>query len=165
MAVASWRAGERITAGRLNSITPIWAAWTPTWTTSTGNNTPSFGNATIDCAYCQTGDLVVARFEVIFGSTTNFGAAPITDDNWRFTLPVTASSTQSAIGHFELNYSTTIRVYGRSRNTTTTVFEIETSTGRVDGTACTNTGLVDALTPETWASADAIRGTLQYRAA
>lgn len=164
MAVSAWAAGERITADRLNAITPRWTAWTPSWSTSTGAATPTIGNGTYDCEYSQAGDIVFCRFEVVFGSTTNFGGGG-TGDNWRFSLPVTASATATAIGHMELNYSASVRIYSRARATTTTDFELEVSTGRVDGTGVTNTGIVDLSTPETWASGDAIRGTLAYRAA
>jgi hypothetical protein len=164
MAVAAWKAGEDITAARLAAITPIWASWTPTWTTTSGANTPSYGNATIDCTYCQTGDLVVCRFSVTFGSTTSFGGGGLSD-NYTFSLPVTGAATDDAIGHLELQYSTSIRFYARARMNSTTVFMIETSAGRVDGAAATNTGVADAITPETWASGDSIKGTLSYRAA
>lgn len=179
MAVAEWRAGERITAGRLNEVTAIWAAWTPVWTTSTGLNTPSFGNATLDCAYTQTGNLVAGRFEIIFGSTTNFGAAPTSSDNWRFSLPVTGASIQTAIGTAEILKSTDKRHTCRVRMTTTGVFELELSSGAPDGLNTTadgavggGKGLVDSLGPwsagagsTTWASGYAIRGTFTYQAA
>ena len=146
------------------AITATFQSWTPTWSTTTAANIPSFGNATVECEYCQTGDLVMARFQVVFGSTTSFGGGTAAD-NWTFSLPVTGASVQNAIGHFELDYSGSIRTYARARMNSTTVFMLETSTGRVDGTATTNTGLVDLVTPETWANGDGIRGTLQYRAA
>lgn len=179
MAIAPWRAGERITAGRLASITPTYTAWTPTWTTSTGSNTPSYGNATLDCEYAQSGDLVVGRFEIVFGSTTNFGAAPTINDNWRFSLPVTGASIQTGIGVAEILKSTTKRHNCRVRMTTTSVFELELSTGAPDGLDTTadgatggGKGLVDSLGPwsassgsTTWASGYAIRGTFTYRAA
>jgi hypothetical protein len=161
MAVAPWRAGNLITAARLDAITPRWASWTPTWSTTSGSNIPAYGDATLDCIYCQTGDLVVCRFSLVMGSTTTFGST----DNWTWSLPVTGAATEDAVGHLELNFSTTVRFYGRARMFSTTTFMIETSTGRVDGTAASANGIVDATTPETWASTDAIRGTLQYRAA
>ncbi|MFC7983798.1 hypothetical protein [Streptomyces sp. NPDC057336] len=164
MPITPWQAGQRITAGRMNLITPVWSSWTPDWETSTGAGTPSLGNATVDCEYCQTGDLVVARFEITFGSSTSFGGGGTTD-NWRFGLPVTAAATVNAIGHFGLDTSATTRVYARARLATTSLFELDISTGRVDGAGVTNNGLVDALSPETWGSGDGIRGTLQYRAA
>lgn len=164
MAIGSWTAGQRITASRLNLITPQWASWTPTWTTQSGAATPSYGNASVDCMYTQTGDIVFARYAIIFGSTTNFGGGGA-GDNWLFSLPVTAAAVENPSGHAELNFSVTQRVYSNVRLFSSTQFFFETSTGRVDGVATTNTGVVDAITPETWASADAIRGTLTYRAA
>lgn len=164
MPITPWQAGQRITAGRLNLITPTWSSWTPTWSTSTGLNTPSFGNATISCEYCQTGDLVLCRVEMVFGTTTNFGGGT-GSDNWRFTLPVEAAATANAAGHMELDVSAQIRTYGRVRLTSVGFFEIEVSTGRVDGATVTTSGLVDAISPDVWASGDGIRGTLQYKAA
>lgn len=179
MAVSPWRAGNRITAFRLGQMLPRYSTWTPAWTTSTGLNTPSYGNATLDCEYCQTGDLVVGRFEIIFGSTTNFGAAPTSSDNWRFSLPVTGASIQTSIGTAEVLKSTAKRHSCRVRMTTTSVFELELSTGAPDGLDTTadggtggGKGLVDSLGPwssgggsTTWASGYAIRGTFNYRAA
>lgn len=141
-----------------------WTSWTPTWTTSTGANTPSFGNATKTCEYTKVGRLVIARFEVVFGTTTNFGGGT-SSDNWRFSLPVEAASTIQVEGFMELNQSTGARCIARARGTTTTVFELEVSSGRPDGTAITNLGLIDAVSPWTWASGNAIRGTLTYQSA
>lgn len=168
----TWVVGETVTAALMNTeirdqfneMFAAWTPWTPAWTTSTGANTPSFGNATLTCDYLKVGRNVSARFEIVFGSTTNFGGGT-TADNWRLSLPVTAASTIQVAGWMELNQSTTIRVIARARCTTTSVFEIETSSGRPDATAVTNAGLVDAVSPWTWASGHAIRGTLQYQAA
>lgn len=168
MAVAAWRAGERITAGRLNEITAIWAAWTPVWTTSTGVNTPSFGNATVTGSYSRTGNNVSFRMEIAFGSTTSFGGGG-TADNWRFSLPVTANETMLIMGYGELqdtSVGTSLgRVGVRARLTTTTTMELETGTGRPDAVALTNSGLIDALSPWTWANTDTIRIFGQYQAA
>ena len=168
MAVAAWKAGEDITAARLAAITPIWASWTPTWTTSTGANTPSFGNATITASYCQTGDLVSYRMEITFGSTTSFGGGGASD-NWRFSIPVTAASTANVVGYGDGQDSSVGgslgRVGLRVRLTTTTTFELEIAAGRPDATAVTSGGLVDAVSPWTWANTDIIRIFGQYQAA
>lgn len=168
MAIAAWRAGERITAGRLNEITPVWAAWTPTWTTATGAATPSFGNATIDAAYARVGNTITYRMDITFGTTTSFGGGG-TGDNWRFSLPVTASGLALNVGAGELQ-DTSVgaslgRVAVRVRLTTTTTMELETSSGRPDAVALVNGGLIDAVSPWTWASTDAIRVFGQYQAA
>lgn len=168
MAIAAWRAGERITAGRLNEITPVWASWTPTWSTATGLNTPSFGNATIDASYARVGNTITFRMEITFGTTTNFGGGG-TADNWRFTLPVTANAAVLMVGVGELQ-DTSVgaslgRVACRVRLTSTTVLELETTSGRPDAVALVNGGLIDAASPWAWANTDAIRVFGQYQAA
>ncbi|MFE1046336.1 hypothetical protein ACFW5S_10945 [Streptomyces olivaceus] len=164
MAVTAWAAGQRITADRLNEMLPRWQSWTPTWTTSTGANTPSFGNATLNCEYCRSGDLVLCQIQIVFGTTTNFGTTTGTD-NWRFSLPVTAAATTNAAGHFALTQSNDLRWYGRARLTTVSVFEIEMSSGRADGNNSTQKGLIDSVSPETWASGHTVYGSLMYKAA
>jgi hypothetical protein len=178
VAYSQWLAGQRITAGQLAAISPKWQDWTPTWTTSTGAATPSFGNATITARYCQTADLVLVKFEVVFGSTTNFGGGGASD-NWRFSLPVAGISTHQVIGWGEVNKSGSKRHVCRMRMTTTTEFELELSSGAPDGLDTTadganggGKGLVDAVSPwsnastgTTWASGYAIRGEAQYEAA
>lgn len=164
MAITPWQAGQRITASRLAQITPRWASWTPTWTTTSGSATPSYGNATVTGIYCQTGDMVVCQLQIVFGSTTNF-AGGTAADNWLWSIPVTASGTSDASGHFELNAGTASRTYSRARLLSTTTFCLETSSGRPNATALSPTGVVDAVTPWTWASTNAIYGSLIYQAA
>jgi hypothetical protein len=173
MGVTPWQAGQRITAARLNQITPTWSSWTPTWTTSTGANTPSIGNATVSGSYCQTGDVVFFRLEITFGTTTSFGGGG-SSDNWRFSLPVTASTTALIVGSAEAQDTATggtpsaARYPMRCRLTATTDLEFETtggSTGAAGGYAATSVGLIDAVTPFTWASTDSIRAFGHYQAA
>lgn len=173
MAFAPWRAGNRITAQKLDDMTPLWSSWTPAWTTSTGANTPSFGNATITASYAQSADTVFFRLEITFGSSTSFGGGGAAD-NWRFSIPVTASATAAITGYGEAQDSATggspssLRVPLRPRLTTTTTLELETSgaaTGFAGGYAATSVGLIDAVTPFTWASTDAIRVFGEYQAA
>lgn len=165
MAVAAWRAGERITASRLGEITPLWAAWTPTWTTSTGAATPSYGNAVVDCKYAQTGDVVFFEAEITFGTTTNFGGGG-TGDNWRFSLPVTASEAVLIIGMGEIQDGTAAERWPiRGRLTTTTTMELELSGRNYNDTAGASSGLIDAITPMTWASTDRILMNGHYQAA
>ncbi|WP_432158992.1 hypothetical protein [Streptomyces sp. bgisy153] len=164
MTYEPWLAGMWITGGRLRSISPTWTAWTPTWSTSTGSNTPSYGNATLNCAYAVSATTVFWRMDIIFGSTTNFGGGA-GSDNWQFSLPVTAASTFASIGHLELTLSGGGRIYARGRALSTSQMGLEIATGRVDATAVTSNGLVDAVSPWTWASGHTIRGTGQYEAA
>lgn len=164
MAVSPWLAGQRITADRLNDITPIWQSWTPTWTVSSGT-APAFGNAVLDCQYCQVGDMVTVQMTVTFGSTSTYGDA-VTSANWRFSLPVTAdtSSTRN-MGMFELEQSTDKRVAARATLVSTTTFEFQVTAGYPDGTAVTNSGVVDSVTPFGWANGDSFSGTFTYQAA
>lgn len=167
MAVAPWRAGDRITAARLDAMQARWASWTPTWTTSTGANVPAFGNATVTGEYCQTGDAVLFRLEILFGSTTTFGGGG-TSDNWYFSVPVTAAATTLINGFgeiFDATASTGSRTAVTTRLATTTYLDIVISSAREDVAAHTNNGVVDAVSPWTWASGDGIRLFGQYRAA
>jgi hypothetical protein len=143
---------------------PAWQDWTPVWTTSSGLATPSFGNATLTCRYTQIASTVHLNFAVVFGTTTNFGGGSGAD-NWRFTLPVPAAYLIQAIGFAELNASTDNRIVSRMRCTGSTFFELEISSGKPNATAVVSTGLTDAISPWTWASGHAIRGTATYEAA
>lgn len=173
MAFEDWQPGMIMTEERLASISPTWQDWTPVWTTSTGVNSPSFGNASITARYAVSARTVFFRLEIVFGSTTNFGGGG-GGDNWRFSLPVTAAATQLTAGSGEAQDSATggspsaVRVPLRPRLTTTTTLELETSggaTGFAGGYAATSVGLIDAITPFTWANTDALRITGQYEAA
>jgi hypothetical protein len=166
MAVTAWTAGTKITAAKLAAITPIWTSWTPVWTTSTGLNTPAFGNATLACSYIQTGDLVICKFDIGFGSTTTFGGGG-TGDNWRFSVPVTSTGASQTAGFMETCYdgSGSHSLMGRVRLTTTTTVEVQTASGEFDGAAATNPGLVDLLSPGTWTTSGYLRGTITYQAA
>jgi len=167
MAFTPHKAGERITAAMLEDMTPLWSSWTPTWTTSTGANVPAFGNATITGEYCQTGDAVLFRLEITFGSTTTFGGGGTTD-NWYFSVPVTAASTTLISGYgeiFDASASTASRTAVTARLATTTYLDIVITSAREDAGAHTNNGVVDAVSPWTWAQSDGIRLFGQYRAA
>lgn len=165
MAVEQWLAGHRMTANRMNAITARWAAWTPTWSTSTGSNTPTFGNATVDCKYAQSGDVVFFEMEITMGSTTNFNSGT-TADNWRFSLPVTAAETQLVSGSGEIqDGAATERWPVRSRVDTTTTMAIELVGRNYNNSANNSSGVVDAVTPFTWASTDRIVLTGHYQSA
>lgn len=167
MAFTPWTAGAKITAAKLAAMTPIWQSWTPTWTTTTGSHTPSLGNATLACTYCQTGDLVVCRFGIQFGSTTNFGSGATASDNWIFSLPVTASNTDQASGFVNGSYdgAGSHDAVFRARLFDTGNVEFQTASGEFDGGALTNSGIVDALSPGTWTTSGHMYGNFFYQAA
>lgn len=165
MAFAPWASGQRILASRLAAMTPLWAAWTPTWSTSTGSATPSYGNATVDCKYAQSGDVVFFEMEITMGSTTSFGGGT-TADNWRFSLPVTAAETQLIAGMGEIQDGGSAERWPvRARIDTTTTLAVETSGRNYNDTVNNSSGLIDAVTPFTWANTDGIRLAGHYQAA
>lgn len=162
-----WQPGMRITANRLLSISPTWQDWVPVWTTSTGNNTPSFGNATMTTRYAQSALTVYFQMNITFGSTTNFNSGT-SSDNWRFSLPVASASTSLMVGYGELADSSAglgSRMGARVRLTTTTTMEIEMASARIDAAAVSGVGLVDAVSPWTWANGDTLRCFGEYEAA
>jgi hypothetical protein len=163
-----WQPGLRITANRLLAISPTWSDWTPVWTTSTGANTPSFGNATLTARYAQSATTVYYQVNVAFGTTTNFGTAPGGGDNWRFSLPVAAAATSLIAGWGEIadsSVGSASRMAVRVRLSTTTVMELEMASSRIDGAAISGLGIVDSVSPWTWASGDTLRLIGQYEAA
>lgn len=165
MAVTPWRGGMRMTADRLNEMLAVWSTWTPTWTTSTGADTPSYGNATVACKYAQTGDAVLFSMSITFGGTTNFGGGG-GSDNWRFSLPVTSNEAFLIHGMGEIQSTGSAERWPvRVRLTSTTVMEIELSGRNYNNTANASSGLIDAVTPFTWASGSAIRLNGHYQAA
>lgn len=143
-----------------------WTSYTPTWA-SAGTGTPSLGNATVDCRSIKIGRKVEIRFEITFGSTTNFGNTG-TGDNWLFGLPVAAARTGDTIGFVELHGasgSNGVVCMGRARTNTTSNFLISIATPRVDLSAIGNTGDIDAVSPWTWGSTHQIKGNLVYESA
>jgi hypothetical protein len=145
-----------------------WSTYSPTWTTSSGSNTPSYGNATITASYTKIGRTVIVKFDIVFGTTTNFGGGG-TGDNWRFSLPVTAAATTVCAGFAEINDNSSLGAVAvcRINFPTTSTFQLNTSSGRADAVAMSspNWGIVDAVTPWTWATSDAVRGSFSYEAA
>ncbi|ARX81515.1 hypothetical protein SMD44_00913 [Streptomyces alboflavus] len=145
-----------------------WSTYTPAWTTSTGSNTPSLGNATVTASYTKIGRTVIVSFSITFGSTTNFGGGG-TSDNWRFSLPVEAEHTPECAGMAEINDASSIGAVAvcRVNLVTTGTFQLQNSSGRADAVAMTspNWGIIDSVSPWTWAQNDAIRGTFIYEAA
>lgn len=141
-----------------------WVSYTPTWTTQGGAHLPSFGNATIDCRSFKIGRKVDVKFEVTFGSTTNFGSGATTSDNWQFSLPYTAArSTDGVIGYVDMYQSATANGFGRAKmaSGSTTLFQISISAGSTSAIG----GDADSLSPFTWASGNTLKGMLTYESA
>lgn len=141
-----------------------WLTYTPVWTTNTGVGTPSLGNAVVDCRYFKIGRKVDVKFEIAFGSTTNFGTGG-TGDNYRFTLPVSSARTGDSLGFVELTQDGSNIVIGRAKGSTSTTFSVVLSTGRPNSVAFNNIGDIDAVTPWLWANGHTIKGNLVYESA
>lgn len=163
--------GALTVTGNINSAANLgmgaWTSWTPTWTTSSGAATPSYGNATVDCKYVRIGRTITFRFDITFGTTTNFGSGAGTGDNWLFSLPVApAAAAGSSICMMALRQSNAAALMARARIASTgTDMILSISSARVDAGAITNTGDVDSVSPWTWASANELHAVGQYEAA
>lgn len=141
-----------------------WTQYTPSWSTSSGTATPSIGNGVYNCWYRKNGRTVEVRFEVVFGTTTNFGGGG-SGDNYQFTVPVTAARSTDSLGFLEFNNNSNAAVcMGRARLISTTQFRMGITSGRVDGTAV-QTGDADAVSPFTWVTSGSIRGHFTYESA
>lgn len=128
-----------------------WQVWTPTLTNLT------LGNGTLTARYCRVGNLVVCVIAVVFGSTSAMGSGP------KFTLPVTGTAdilaaqatlrlrddSASAIHRGYLTHDATYGFLGAHTVSGSTLIE----------------ATVGSTTPFTWATSDALRGTLIYEAA
>lgn len=170
MGAQLWVGGQRASADRLANMLHKSIDFTPDWNTTSGANFPDYGNAVIDCRYSQSGDLVVAHYDISFGSTTNFGGGG-TADNWMFSLPVVArNATIISQNIGDMNFGTTAsgaRVVARSRLIDTSNVQFEISNGRLDAgaIAVANRGLVDLVSPFTFNSGSFMKGVLEYEAA
>jgi hypothetical protein len=170
MAASSWVGGELLAADRLANMLHKSFDFTPIWRTTTGNNSPSYGNAVIDCRYTQSGDLVIAHYDITFGSTTNFGAAPTASDDWTFSLPVDAldgAVIVQAVG--ELVLGTTAlgaRITSRARLHNKSEVKMDISNGRIDAGAigAGNRSVADSISPFTFTSGSSVKGVIEYEA-
>lgn len=144
-----------------------YTTWTPTWSTSTGLHLPSFGNATASFKAHKLGKNVHVTFDVTFGSTTNFGASVTQSDNWTFSLPAAWPANGSAPGTFlgigDMYKDATNLGFTRIKLSGTTAISFGILTCFVAGALGGGIGGdVDSLTPWTWASGNAIRGSFDY---
>jgi len=141
-----------------------WGTYTPTWTTQTGLNSPSLGNATVNCRYYRVGRMVTVHFNIVFGSTTNFGAAPTASDNWQFSLPSglpAVRTNDDGIGFLEMYQNATNCGWARVKLYSTTGIRLGVSPGSTASIG----GDVDSISPFTWASGNSLKGTFTYETA
>jgi len=138
-----------------NITTTNMATYTPTWTTTTGAHTPSLGNATVSGTFSKVGRMTYFQLTIRFGSTTNFGSSVTTGDNWAFGLPVQAARSSDVIGWFACRPASSNSSMGHlSVDTDTTRMVLNLNTGQPNAAGVTNAGVVDSLTPFTWAAND-----------
>lgn len=157
-----WRAGQIITADRLNATAPLaWKSWTPVWSTTDGSSVSTYGNAEINCRYVQFGLFVQFMFDIIFGSTTNF----VTGANWTFGLPVTAARSDAPIGYASMYTGDTAKAASGLANLyDTSRFLLYIASANVNNTAQAG-GIADSAAPSTWVAGNRLSITGQYQAA
>lgn len=130
-----------------------WSTWTPTWSTSSGLHTPTLGNGSFNNSWTQIGRFVYFNFQMAIGTTTSFNSGTNTD-NWRFTLPVTPVASQLGVGMFFVQPTNTgldaLTCRGDINSAQTLEFVI--ASGFCSGSAVSNSGIVDAVSPKTWTS-------------
>jgi len=144
--------------------------WTPTWSTTSGIHLPSFGNATASFKAHKLGKNVHVTFDVTFGSTTNFGSTPAGTDNWTFSLPAQWPASATAPGTFlgigDMYKDTQNLGFTRIKLSGTTAISFGILTCFVSNALGGGIGGdVDSITPWTWASGNAIRGSFDYETA
>lgn len=147
-----------------------WTTWTPTWSTSSGIHLPAYGNATANFKAYKFGRKVDVQFDLTFGSTTNFGATPATTDNWTFSLPAAWPAIGTSFGTFlglgDMYKDASNLGIARIKLASTTAFSFGVLMTFVAGALGGGIGGdVDSVTPWTWASGHAIRGTFSYESA
>lgn len=151
--------------GASNVSVGAWTSWTPSWATTSGSATPSFGNATLDCKYTRIGRTIIYRMNIVFGSTTNFGSSPSGSDNWLFSMPVAAPASGVPVGY--VSYwvgNLTKALAGLAHLNSTTQIIMYTGSGNVDNSSLAG-GIVDSVSPLTWANGDRLSIIGQYEAA
>lgn len=170
MAASQWANGQLVSAERMENMLHRMFDFTPTWDTTTGSNVPSYGNAVLNCRYSQSGDLIVAHYDITFGSTTNFGAAPTASDDWIFSLPVDAldgAVIVQAVGDLVLGTTAGgARITGRARLHDKSNVKIDISNARLDAGAigAGNRGTADSISPFTFNSGSSVKGVIEYEA-
>ncbi|HEY6018565.1 MAG TPA: hypothetical protein VIY48_01265 [Candidatus Paceibacterota bacterium] len=135
------------------------------WTTSTGLHTPSYGDATMTYMYKIVLGQLHFSMLLTFGSTTNFGAGATTADNWQFAIIPGANLAQTdfravavpvGFGRASVSANATCPLIVRVDSTGGN-FMLDTAGGYQDGTALTNAGTIDSLSPGTWVSGSSLQ--------
>ena len=129
-----------------------WLSYTPSWTTS--GTAPALGNGTITGKYKQIGKTIFVRVHLSLGSTSTTGTG-----NFRFTLPITASSSDGVV------MPATFLDNGVNWYMGTVTCAYDGSTSYVVPlTSASPSGAVTASVPFTWATGDALTFNGSYEA-
>lgn len=131
--------GQVLTAAELNAA-GAWTTFTPSWTNLT------VGNATQAFKYSTFNKIMFIRGTLTFGTTTTMGTAPT------FTIPTSATATQTALGVAQYTDTGTATFIGlcRANSTAISLFNFDASATNVSRTNVT------ATAPHTWANTDVI---------
>jgi len=145
-------AGAVLTAAQLNSIGEAGIAFTPTWTNLT------VGNAVQDFKYTRVNKLVFVRGSIVLGSTSSVTGTVLIG------FPFTAAAVAGRMYFGETYFldSGVAAWAGVLVSSTTTASEL--GVYNVAGTYASVAG-INATTPMTWTTNDAIRLSFVYEAA
>jgi hypothetical protein len=144
-------AGQLVKAGDFEGYGDAFTSFIPTWTNVT------VGNGAQNHAYLQMGKLIIARYELVFGSTSAITGTPVA------TLPVTGLSNVS-FGFFSHYRDVSAPA---SFDGIITVASTTTVNFLVFNPAAANANRigVTSTTPMTWANGDMMQGQVIYEAA
>lgn len=133
-----------------------WSSWVPTWTGLT------LGNGVVVAKYQRVGKLIVARLNIIFGTTTSVSGSII------FSLPVNRAAFAGSLGLTPIGHC---RLFDTSAPATLEGVIISTTVGTAlvgvhdsSGTYLVGVG-TGTTTPFTWATGDEISLQIAYEAA
>ena len=155
--------GHAPTAGELAAYHDALAAISDTWNDYSGSlswtaavTNPVLNNGTIVAKYIQVGKFVLYTGSITMGSTTTFGSS-----TWFVSLPVTpiasgtGNTTYPGAALLYDSSATAGRISGTPSIFTTTQVDFYIGSG----------GVVNNVTPFTWATGDILGWTLIYEAA
>jgi hypothetical protein len=127
----------------------IWTAYNPVWTATGGTTT--LGNGSLIGRYCQIGKLVIAKINLVWGSTTSCTGAA-----WKFTTPVNDANAPRDVGSIWMLDNGTSYIGG--------VCVVETGANYIRCFAPT-AGELTSSVPFTWTTGDKLALTISYEAA
>jgi hypothetical protein len=130
----------------------VWTTWAPTYANLT------VGSGTVVARYIQVGDLVTARYSIVFAGDSAMGTAPTVS------MPVTAISANSntPLGLLRIEDAATANFVGHVNQASTTTFG--TQVHSASGTYVGPLGITSTV-PMTWTTSDVLAFEAIYEAA